>query len=74
MRCIFVTFIVQVKISSDGVPEFSTKFKKQILEQWGIHHRMSSAYRHLSNGTAELAVKATKRLLLKKIGSNLWTK
>ena len=44
LRRIFVTFVVQVEISSDGVPEFSAKVTKDFLKQRGIHLRMSSAY------------------------------
>ena len=70
MRRIFVTFGVPVEISSDGGPEFSAKVTKDFLKRWGIHHRMSSAYHPVSNGRAELAVKASKRLLMENIGSN----
>ena len=70
LRRIFVTFGVPVEISSDGGPEFSAKITKDFLKRWGIHHRMSSAYHPVSNGRAELAVKASKRLLMENIGSN----
>ena len=70
LRRIFVTFGVPVEISSDGGPEFSAKVTKDFLKRWGIHHRMSSAYHPVSNGRAELAVKASKRLLMENIGSN----
>ena len=33
------------------------------MKRWGTKHRLSSAYFPQSNGRAELAVKATKRLL-----------
>jgi len=56
---IFVTFGVPVEISSDSGPKFSAKVTKDFLKRWGIHHRMSSAYHPMSNGRAELAVKAT---------------
>ena len=59
-----------VEIFLDGGPEFSAKVTKDFLKVWGIHHRMSSAYHLLSNGKAELAVKATKRLLMENVGSN----
>ena len=59
MRCTFVTFAVPVEISSDVGPEFSAKVTKDFFKRWGIHHRMSSAYRTMSNSKAELAVKVT---------------
>ena len=70
MRRIFVTFDVPVEISSDRGPEFSAKVTKDFLKRWGIHHSMSSAYHPMSNGRAQLAVKATKRLLMENVGSN----
>ena len=70
LRRIFVTFGVPVEISSDGGPEFSAKVTKDFLKRWGIYHRMSSAYHPMSNGRAELAVKATKRLLMENVGQN----
>ena len=69
-RRIFVTFGVPVEISSNGVTEFLAKVTKDFLKQWGIHHRMLSAYHLMSNGSAELAVKATKRLLMENVGLN----
>ena len=68
--CIFVTYGVPVEISSDGGPEFSAKVTKDFIKQWGTHHCMSSAYHSMWNGGTELAVKATKRLLMKNVGSN----
>ena len=70
MRRIFVAFGVPVNISSIGSPEFSAKVTKDFLKRYGIHHRMSSAYHPVSNGRAESAVKASKRLLMENVGSN----
>ena len=70
MHCTFVTFGLPVEISSDGVSEFFAKVIKDFIKRRGIHYRMSSAYHRLSNGRAELAVKATKRLLMKNVGPN----
>ena len=66
----FVIFGAPVEISLDRGPEFSTKVTKDFLKRWGVHHRMSSAYHPMSNGRTELAVKATKRLLMENVGSN----
>ena len=67
LRRIFVTFGVPVEISSSGVTEFLAKVTKDFLKQWGIHHRMLSAYHLMSNGRAEKAIKATKRLLMENV-------
>ena len=70
MRQLFATFGVPDEISSDGGPEFTALESKDFYHRWGTHHRLSSAYFPQSNGRAELAVKATKRLLEDNIGSN----
>ena len=67
-RRIFATFGVPREISSDGGPEFTASASLELYGRWGIHHRLSSAYNPKSNGRAEVAVKATKRLLEKNIG------
>ena len=67
---IFINFDVPVEIYLDGVPEFSAKVTKNFLKRWGIHHQMSLAHHPMSNGRAELAVKASKRLLMENAGSN----
>ena len=70
MRRIFVTFCVPVEISLDGVQEFLAKVTKDFLKQCGILLHMSSAYYLMQNGSAELAIKATKRKLLENVGLN----
>ena len=69
LRQLFMTFGVPVEISSDGGPEFIARETQAFLQQWGIHHRVSSAYLPSSNGRAELAVKSTKRLLMDNISA-----
>ena len=68
LRTISATFGVPVEISSDGGPEFTAKATENFLERWGVRHRISSAYLPSSNGRAELAVNATKRLLMENVG------
>ena len=63
LRVMFSTFGAPVEISSDGGPEFSASLTKEFLETWDVKHRISSAYFPQSNGRAEVAVKAAKRLL-----------
>ena len=67
-RTLFSTFGVPIEISSDGGPEFTAMQTKEFFQRWGVRHRLSSAYHPSSNGRAELAVKATKRLLMENIG------
>ena len=70
LRSLFCIFGVPSEISTDGAPEFSSHETKMFLRKWGIKHRMSSAYFAASNGRAELAVKATKRLLMENTGAD----
>ena len=70
LRQLFATFGVPEEISSDGGPEFTAGESKDFYQRWGIRHRLSSAYFPQSNGRAELAVKATKRLLEDNTGLN----
>ena len=70
LRRLFITFGVPAEISSDGGPEFSARVTENFLKRWGVRHQMSSAYFPSSNGRAELAVKATKRLLMDNVGPN----
>ncbi|XP_066929005.1 uncharacterized protein [Clytia hemisphaerica] len=69
LRKLFSTFGVPREVSSDGGPEFSAK-NTEAFFRWGIHHRKSSSYLPSSNGRAEVAVKSTKRLLMKNISPN----
>ena len=68
LRSLFCVFGVPAEISSDSGPEFKSHETKSFLERWGIRHRVSSSYHAESNGRAELAVKATKRLLRENTG------
>ena len=63
LRQLFSTFGVPEEITSDGGPEFTSNEVATLLKTWGVKHRLSSAYFPQGNGRAELAVKATKRLL-----------
>ena len=51
------------EISSDGGPQFESSDFKTFLTLTAAHHRLSSVAYPQSNGRAELAVKAAKRML-----------
>ena len=61
LRNYFSHFGVPQEISSDGGPEFVSHASGSFLKQWGVTHRLSSAYNPQSNGRAEVAVKSAKR-------------
>ena len=65
----FCLFGVPVLLRSDGGPQFRTQFGVFCLEK-GIGWELSSPYNSQSNGLAEAAVKAMKRLVLA-VDSNL---
>ena len=63
LRMFFATYGVSDELSSDGGPELVANETQRYLAKWGCAHRKSSAYHPQSNGRAEVAVKAAKRLL-----------
>ena len=63
-RGIFQAYGVPEEISSDGGPPFTSDRFLSFLEFWGVSHRLSSVGYAQSNGRAELAVKAAKRIVL----------
>ena len=50
-------------ISMDGSSEFHSAEVQEVLNDFGIRHRVSSAYNPHSNSRAEIGVKSMKRLL-----------
>ena len=66
----FATFGVPEEISSDGGLEFTAFVMKNFMCKWDIKHCISSAYFPLSNSLAEVAFKATNRLLMGNISPN----
>lgn len=63
LRRTFVTFGIPDELASDGGPEFTSTATRDLLKDWGVHHRLSSvAYPH-SNCRAEVGVKTVKRLI-----------
>ena len=66
----FTTFGAPEELASDGGPEFTASVTRKCLQNWGVHHRLSSvAFAH-SNCRAELGVKTIKRLLTDNVGPN----
>ena len=63
-RKVFEAYGVAEELSSDGGPQFIANRFKKFLEDWGVKHRISSAYYPQSNGRAEVAVKSAKRIIL----------
>ena len=70
LKTLFAGFGVPSELSSDGGPEFKSHDLDNFLSRWGVAHRQSSAYHPRSNGRAEVAVKAMKRLLQENISAN----
>ncbi|XP_057292380.1 uncharacterized protein K02A2.6-like [Hydractinia symbiolongicarpus] len=63
LRRYFSTFSIPEENSSDGGPPYESNEFNAFLNNWGIRHRLSSAYLPESNGRAEVAVKTMKRNL-----------
>ena len=63
LRQHFLTFGVSSELASDGGLEFVSSVTQSFLKQWGVTHRLSSAYHPISNQRSELGVKTAKRLI-----------
>ena len=61
----FVDLGVLIRIRTDGGPQFGAGAFQQALQKWGVVWGNSSPYYSQSNGHAEAAVDAIKRLVLK---------
>ena len=59
----FSTFGISMEVASDGGPEYTASETEKFLKDWGVRHRLSSAYFPHSNQRAELGVKSAKRML-----------
>ena len=62
-RQIFQAYGVPEEISRDGGPPMQSKQFSDFLDAWKVRNRVSSASYPQSNGRAELAVKAAKRIV-----------
>ena len=63
-------FGIPEELSTDGGPEFTSNAMAELLKEFGIRHRVSSAYHPHSNMRAELAVKNIKRAIRQNVDSN----
>jgi hypothetical protein len=55
---------LSVSYTSDGGPNLTAKVVKDMMEAYGIHHRISSVSNRNTNARAELGVKTVKRMLM----------
>ena len=62
-RNLFTLYGVPREFASDGGSVFMANEFQTFLRKWGTAHRLSSAYYPQSNGRAELAVKAARRII-----------
>jgi hypothetical protein len=69
-RTYFSTFGIAAEISTDGGPQFVAAETQEFLRQFGVHHRLSSAYMPHSNQMAEGAVKIAKRMICQNTSRN----
>ena len=70
MREYFSVFGVSETVCTDGAKIFVSSAVQQFFRNWGIKHRVSSAYNPTSNKRAEVAVKSAKRLVRDNLGRN----
>ena len=64
LRRTFSTFGIPDELASDGGTEFTAQTTKKFLNDWGIHHRISSVAFPHSNCRAEIGVKTAKRMII----------
>ena len=65
LRGMFAATGVPAYIRTDGGPQFSARLTREFFRRWGVDHQQSTPHYPQSNGHAEAAVKAVKRLVQK---------
>ena len=74
LRHMFAATGVPSCIRTDGGPQFSARLTREFFRRWGVDHQQSTPHYPQSNGHAEAAVKAVKRLVQKTtVGGDLNT-
>ena len=63
LRQHFMTYGVCSELASDGGLEYVSNVCQTFLRQWGVRHRLSSAFFPHSNARAEIAVHQAKRMI-----------
>ena len=63
LRETFAAYGIPGTITTDGGPEFAAHFTRELLANWGVRHRICSAYNPHSNNRAETAVKSMKIII-----------
>ena len=63
LRQTFATFGIPDELSTDGGLEFTAQNTRKFLNDWGVHHRVSSVAFPHSNCRAEVGVKVAKRII-----------
>ena len=70
MRQLCETYGCPVSCTTDGGPNLTSMSVEQMLEDYGIHHRISSVANPHANARAELGVKTVKRMLRDNVSQN----
>ena len=65
LRQMFAITGVPNTLRTDGGPQFAARTTREFLRRWGVEHEISTPHYPQSNGHAEAAVKAAKRLIQK---------
>ena len=70
LRSTFCTYGIAYELASDGRPQYTANVTRDLLRNWGVHHRLPSVAFPHSNTRAELGVKMCKHLLMENTGPN----
>ena len=70
MKEYFSTFGISQEVTSDEGSQYTSNVTQKFFRDWGIHHRLSSAYYPHSNQRSEQGVKSAKRMLRENIAAD----
>ena len=68
---VFSRFGVPKSIISDGGTHFSNKPFENLLEKYGVKHKVATPYHPQTSGQVELANREIKTILMKVVNSNI---